>query len=109
MRKDEAREAIAQVVLLIRQYLSNTEFAPEPFTEPVNPDVLRIDFPDRILNLKDAQGNKYFAVLAENQETIGSPRAAKSEKELSLIIEWMKGYKAGQEVLVKYGWQRTEL
>ena len=44
------KEKIKEIVLEIRQYLCNTEFAPEPFTEPVDPDKLTIEFPNQILS-----------------------------------------------------------
>jgi len=54
MSKDieEMKEALKEQVLEIRQYLCNTEFAPEPFTEPIDPDVLLNKFPDQLLSLK---------------------------------------------------------
>jgi len=35
----ELREAIREILLAARQYLCDTEFAPEPFTEPVDPEI----------------------------------------------------------------------
>jgi len=40
---------LREIVLSIRQYLCNTEFAPEPFTKPINPDKLTVEFPHQIL------------------------------------------------------------
>jgi hypothetical protein len=47
----ELREQIAEIVLEVRQYLCNTEFAPEPFTSPVDIDKLKVDFPKKIIAL----------------------------------------------------------
>jgi len=57
MTKTEAlREAIKEQVLEIRQYLLNTEFAPEPFTKPVDLKILREKFPNDILRLCKEHG-----------------------------------------------------
>ncbi|KKN73857.1 hypothetical protein LCGC14_0396590 [marine sediment metagenome] len=40
-KQDIIREGMWQFILEIRQYLCDTEFAPEPFTKPVDLDVLR--------------------------------------------------------------------
>ena len=40
---------LKEIVLQIRQYLCNTEFAPEPFTKPIDPEKLTVDFPKQIL------------------------------------------------------------
>lgn len=40
-KQEEIREGIWEFILEIRQYLCNTEFAPEPFTKPVDLEVLR--------------------------------------------------------------------
>ncbi len=61
-----AKEMIAEVILEVRQYLCNTEFAPEPFTEPVDINVLKVKFPEAILNLRydcdlcDGTGSKDY-------------------------------------------------
>lgn len=44
-------EAAKQIVLEIRQYLCNTEGAPEPFTTPIDPKKLTVYFPKKILAL----------------------------------------------------------
>ncbi len=46
---EDVREQLAEIVLEIRTYLLSTEFAPEPFTEPVNIDKLKISFPNQII------------------------------------------------------------
>ena len=46
---DKTREKIAEIILAVRQYLLNTEFAPEPLGEPVDPKKLTEYFPDAIL------------------------------------------------------------
>jgi len=59
-RWDEAVE----IVLEIRQHLCNTEFAPEPFTAPLDLHKLKVEFPQRILNLIPSQpltNQDYFA------------------------------------------------
>ena len=40
---------LKEIVLHIRQYLCNTEFAPEPFTKPIDLEKLTVDFPKQIL------------------------------------------------------------
>lgn len=48
---EKVREDIGEIVIRVRQYLCNTEFAPKPFTEPVNADKLKGDFTNQILSL----------------------------------------------------------
>ena len=50
---DKTREKIAEIILAVRQYLLNTEFAPEPLGEPVDPKKLTEYFPDAILDLPE--------------------------------------------------------
>ena len=52
----EIREGIKEWVLEIRQYLCNTEFAPAPFKEPVDANVLTIEFPKKLINYLHSQG-----------------------------------------------------
>ncbi len=40
-KQDEIREGMWEFILEVRQYLCNTEFAPGPFSEPVDLNVLR--------------------------------------------------------------------
>ena len=54
--QEEIKQEMGQWVLRIRQYLLNTEFCPEPFTKPVDVDVLKNKFPDEILTYLDSQG-----------------------------------------------------
>lgn len=49
--EEEIREKIKEWILEIRQYLCNTEFAPEPFREPVDVEVLTTEFPKKFLML----------------------------------------------------------
>ena len=49
------REKLKEIVLEIRQYLCNTEFAPEPFREPIDPDKLTIEFPQKIQDIFDEE------------------------------------------------------
>lgn len=49
-KQEEIKQEMGQWVLRIRQYLLNTEFCPEPFTKPVDIDVLKNKFPDEILS-----------------------------------------------------------
>lgn len=100
--KDEAREALAQIVLEIRLYLLCTEFAPKPFTRKVNPDVLKVDFPNKILNLKDSQGNPYIAVLSKDQ-------ARPEDAHHFIDSMWQAGYDTAQEDMLKAGFRRIEL
>ena len=48
-KQDELLTELKEIVLQIRQYLCNTEFAPEPFTKPIDPEKLTVDFPKQIL------------------------------------------------------------
>lgn len=48
-KQDIIREEIKEFVLEVRQYLCNTEFAPEPFTEPVDIDKLTKEFPKELM------------------------------------------------------------
>ena len=50
---DKTREKIAEIILAVRQYLLNTEFAPEPLGEPVDPKKLTEYFPDAILAIPE--------------------------------------------------------
>ena len=49
IKSEKLREEIKELVLEIRQYLCNTEFAAAPFTEPYDPDVLLKKFPKQFL------------------------------------------------------------
>ena len=53
------RDELAQLVLGIRQYLWNTEFAPEPFTECADDNVLLIGFPSKILQACEEAGLQF--------------------------------------------------
>jgi len=55
-KQEEIREGIKEWVLEIRQYLCSTEFAPEPFKEPVETDVLTIEFPKKLLSYLAKEG-----------------------------------------------------
>jgi len=60
MTKTESlREAIKEQVLEIRQYILNTESAPEPFTKQVDIQVLTVEFPDKILRLCKEHGLEF--------------------------------------------------
>jgi len=54
-KQEEIREGMWEFILEVRQYLCNTEFAPEPFTEPVDFDVLR-EMGNAQLKKMDSQG-----------------------------------------------------
>lgn len=54
--QEEIRDGIKEWVLEIRQYLCNTEFAPEPFREPVDPNVLTVEFPKKLVRFLDDSG-----------------------------------------------------
>jgi len=57
-KQEELLDGIKEWVLEIRQYLINTEFAPEPFTEPIDVNVLTIEFPKKLLEYLHSQGIK---------------------------------------------------
>lgn len=48
---EELERELKEIVLEVRQYLCNTEFAPEPFKEPVDAKVLTVEFPKKLLAL----------------------------------------------------------
>jgi len=48
---EKLRAEVGEIVLEIRQYLCNTEFAPQPFTEPLDPKKLTQEFPEKIIKL----------------------------------------------------------
>ena len=48
---EELERELKEIVLEVRQYLCNTEFAPEPFKKPVDAKVLTIEFPKKLLAL----------------------------------------------------------
>ena len=52
-KQEEIGEGIKEWVLEIRQYLCNTEFAPEPLKEPIDPDVLTVEFPKKLVKFLD--------------------------------------------------------
>ena len=52
MTYEKIHSEVRELVLEIRQYLCNTEFAPAPFTQPVDLNVLTKEFPTKFLNIK---------------------------------------------------------
>jgi len=46
---EQLGEELKEIVLQIRQYLCNTEFAPKPFTAPADMNKLTLEFPNQIL------------------------------------------------------------
>lgn len=50
MTIDEIRDNFKELVLEIRQYLLNTEFAPEPFKKPMDTKMLTEVFPQKFLS-----------------------------------------------------------
>ena len=67
---DEALEKeLAEIILEVRQYLYNTEFAPEPFTKPVDLNKLKVEFPKRILNLlRQREDTEQIDAMREEKE-----------------------------------------
>jgi len=55
VKQDSIREGMWEFILEVRQYLCNTEFAPEPFTAPIDIDVLR-EMGNTQLKKMDSQG-----------------------------------------------------
>ena len=53
--REEIREGMWEFILEVRQYLCNTEFAPEPFTNPVDLDILK-EMGNTQLKKMDSQG-----------------------------------------------------
>jgi len=74
---------LKEVVLEIRQYLCNTEFAPEPFTEPVDIEKLTMEFPALILS-------KFQAQLAKDKAKIISvvKGAGLSDEIQTILDDW---------------------
>lgn len=108
MRTDEALEALIEVILEVRHYLYNTEFAPDGWVEPVDINKLRVDFPNQILNLKDAQGKPYLAVLAKDQSV---PETLIDELEYgdSVCHDFRWGVHCAQQDMIKVGFVKREL
>lgn len=52
-KQEKIQAGIKEWVLEIRQYLCNTEFAPEPLKEPVDSDVLTVEFPKKLIKFLD--------------------------------------------------------
>lgn len=67
MTEQEIREKLADIILEIRAYLCNTEFAPEPFTEPVDAEILRVKYPSQILAIFKEAGYVQLAKLTREQ------------------------------------------
>jgi len=55
-KQEEIREWVKEWVLGIRQYLNDTEHSPEPFTKPIDPNVLIVEFPNKLLKYLHSQG-----------------------------------------------------
>lgn len=77
--RPELMKQAKEIVLSIRQYLCNTEFAPEPFTEPVDLNKLTVVFPKKILALiieaKREEKERIIEVI-ESYNSIGYPYGA---------------------------------
>ncbi len=54
-KQEEIREGMWEFILEVRQYLCNTEFAPDPFTNPVDTDILK-EMGNAQLKKMDSQG-----------------------------------------------------
>ena len=68
-KQEEIREGMWEFILEVRQYLCSTEFAPEPFSAPVDIGVLR-EMGNTQLKKMDSQGvvikvNDHFYVAVE--------------------------------------------
>ena len=64
------REKIAEIILAVRQYLLNTEFAPEPLGEPVDPKKLTEYFPDAILAILEIKEGQELREKAESGKLV---------------------------------------
>lgn len=71
---------LVEIVLRIRQYLCNTEFAPEPFTKPVDIDILKVQFPNQIF---DCVLNALIEHMIENP-----PKAMRLGHD-AIYLEWL--------------------
>ena len=58
MNEQELLAKLGEIILEVRQYLCNKEFAPMPFTEATDPEVLKVEFPKKILALIKEAGWK---------------------------------------------------
>ena len=63
--KQDKIEEVKEIVLEIRQYLCSTEFAPEPFTKPVDVKVLTEDFPSKICQLFELKPDQWICQTCE--------------------------------------------
>lgn len=93
--EDKAIEAMREMVLEIRQYLCNTEFAPEPFTEPIDPEKLTRYFPNLLLHTLTSLGYvKQAEQKLPNKFGLGFPLASWNEME-------KVQYERGQQDMLK--------
>lgn len=90
-RQEKLEEEIKEWVLEIRQYLCNTEFSPEPFTKPVDLNVLTIEFPRRFLKFLDDNG----VVIKVERELPDNEMWHKVEREF-------EAYCAGRNDILKW-------
>ena len=102
----EIREGLKNIVLEVRQYLCNTEFAYAPFTESVDENVLLVEFPEKILKYLYSQN---VAIKKEGELPkipFKKPLWAGMD-----MVQWElkeKGYLRSQEDMLKVGYTLTE-
>ena len=82
---DKTREKIAEIILAVRQYLLNTEFAPEPLGEPVDPKKLTEYFPDAILAIPEIKEGQELREKAKSGNGLALNQYAKG------IQAWREG------------------
>jgi len=68
-KQEEIREGIKEWVLEVRQYLCDTEFAPEPFQKPMDSEVLITEFPNKLLRKLHSQG----VVILDRERKLPEP------------------------------------
>ena len=92
---------LREIVLNIRQYLVNTEFAPEPFTEPINPDKLTVEFPTLILAKVQAH---YEHLIEEAKKQEGERIYSRGDFLLRRCYETSMAYE-----VIKQFWQALKV
>lgn len=94
----EMRDELKEIILLVRQYLCNTEFAEEPFTKEIDPDIFPGKFVDMIID-KTARivwDEAYAKCVRDNQEVLDKALADK-DAECQRILERYAWWQALKE------------
>ena len=89
--RPELMKQAKEIVLSIRQYLCNTEFAPEPFTEPVDLNKLTVVFPKKILalgpDIEEAKAEGYDEGYSKSMSLIEVAEQLAKKQERTRLME----------------------